>query len=84
MSKNKVKRMEKWKRSPGMTGSTCGAKWILLGTKYVVRHCGHPTALWPYYGVRPDGTMILSSSGRGFTRLDEAKQAVLKEAEALG
>lgn len=51
-----------------------------------VAHCGHPTALWPYYGVDNDGVMILTgwkngrsgskTFGTGFPRLAEAQDAI--------
>jgi hypothetical protein len=43
---------------------------------YVVRHCGHPTANFPYYIETPQGPNILAPNGRGFQRLDLAKQHV--------
>ena len=38
-----------------------------------VRHCGHPTANWPYY-IDAD-PIIVASNGHGFRLLVEAKQA---------
>jgi hypothetical protein len=53
--------------------------WQLAGTRFYVKHCGHPTALWPWYGLRPDGTMItsgwLGERGYAFRYLDDAKVA---------
>ena len=43
---------------------------------YVVRHCGHPTANFPYYIETPEGANIYAPNGRGFQRLDLAKQHV--------
>ena len=41
-----------------------------------VHHCGHPTALWPYYGVPPGGgPMLLAANGHGFSRLVLAQEA---------
>ena len=54
--------------------------WQLAGTGYYAKHCGHPTALYPWYGERPDGTMITSGKdgthGVAFRYLDDAKVAV--------
>lgn len=54
--------------------------WRLIGTNYFVRHCGHPTALYPWYGERPDGSMITSGArgerGFAFRYLVDAKVAV--------
>jgi len=50
--------------------------WQLDGTDYLVLHCGHPTANYPWYGLRPDGSMILCGlNGRlgvAFRYLDDA------------
>jgi hypothetical protein len=48
---------------------------------YRVRHCGHPTALWPYYGQTPRTDLLTAPNGRGFQTLNQAQAAV--EAEAL-
>jgi hypothetical protein len=51
----------------------------LAGTQFFVQHCGHPTATWPWHGVRPDGSIVLSGDGgvmgRAFKCLDDAKVA---------
>lgn len=50
--------------------------WVKVGhgqwqhpTGCTVRHCGHPTALYPYYAALPDGTRPvmagLPARGRG-------------------
>jgi len=53
--------------------------WQLAGTGYFVRHCGHPTANFPWYGERPDGSTITSGDrgecGMAFRYLDDAKVA---------
>ncbi len=42
-----------------------------------VRRCGHPTALWPYYGLPlGGGKMVLSPNGRAFQFLEDAQIAV--------
>jgi hypothetical protein len=46
----------------------------------VVIHCGHPTALWPYYIVTPAGETVLAPSGRGFRYLAVAKAEVERRA----
>jgi hypothetical protein len=63
--------------------------WQLAGTRYFVKHCGHPTANYPWYGERPDGTTITSGalgrSGMAFRYLDDAKVAAeLDHAGRLG
>lgn len=38
---------------------------------WIVRHCGHPTANWPYHGVSADGvaTLVVTHNGKGFKDL---------------
>src|SRR5262249_29259442 len=53
--------------------------WQLAGTRYFVKHCGHPTANYPWYGERPDGSIITSGKdgrcGMALRYLDDAKVA---------
>lgn len=43
---------------------------------YTIAHCGHPTALWPYYLLHQNGGgMILSPNGLGFQTLAMARAA---------
>ncbi len=42
----------------------------------VVRHCGHPTALWPYY-AEIGGRMHIAPNGRGFVHADTARRAAV-------
>lgn len=49
-------------------------------TNIYVHHCGHPTAIWPYYiSRRADGKgpMILAPNGHGFMTLKAAQEAAL-------
>jgi hypothetical protein len=45
-----------------------------------VRHCGHPTANYPYYLVSPEprlaGCTVVSFNGMGFCRLGIAMEVV--------
>lgn len=50
---------------------------------FQVRRAPHPTCLWPWYGVRPDGSMVLHPSGRAFQLLKDALEAVQAEAIAF-
>lgn len=55
----------------------CGGKWLHVESDWFVKHCGHPTASWPYYGLAPDTErMIVGPNGRGFRTLAQAKAAV--------
>ena len=67
----------KWARIPGASGGSCGAEHN-HASGYRVIHCGHPTALRPYYIESPDGKTILAPNGLAFPRLAEAKAAVEK------
>lgn len=55
--------------------------WELVGTDYLVKHCGHPTANWPYYVLDPDGRTMIARNGHGFRLLADAKAAARREAE---
>ena len=59
----------------------CGGRWVHR-SGWRIFHCGHPTANYPYHGVRPDGTWFVGENGRGWMTLALAKPAVA--AAALG
>lgn len=50
-------------------------------TGCLVRHCGHPTAIYSYTGTLPwkAGPYVSALNGRGFMKLQDAKNAVLME-----
>lgn len=79
-----------WERIPPPAGLK-GARYelVVVDLVYQVRveyptgvwvvHCGHPTALWPYYGILPwTDRILVSPSGRGFRHLQDAKDAALE------
>jgi hypothetical protein len=41
----------------------CGGVWRHVSSGWRVYHCGHPTALFPYYGEAPDGGDMLLPGG---------------------
>lgn len=45
---------------------------------FVVQHCGHPTANWPYYIVDPEHPTrcLMTHNGLGFRTLAVAREAV--------
>lgn len=46
-------------------------------TGWQIEHCGHPTALFPYYLITPNGEHpIIGCNCRAFRNLDAAKAAV--------
>jgi hypothetical protein len=53
-----------------------GARYTHKPSGWVVIHCSHPTANFPYYIQTDTGERILAPNGRGFRHVDEAKQAV--------
>jgi hypothetical protein len=64
-------------------GPDCGRSYELQkGSEYAgmaVKHCGHPTANWPYYiEAAWHHRMILAPNGHGFRLLAEAKQAAVE------
>lgn len=53
------------------SGPKIGRSYTLLDdgrpTGIQIRHCGHPTALWPYYITRrPEEGMFLHANGKAF------------------
>ena len=65
--------------------------WLKVGwhcwqhaSGWQVHHCGHPTANWPYSGVRPDGSLLHLPNGRAFRHLADAQAAVELEQASTG
>lgn len=55
----------------------CGGKWLHVESDWFVKHCGRPSAPWPYTAGAPDvKRSIVGPSGRGFRTLAQAKAAV--------
>ncbi len=71
-----------FKARPGWTrlstpGRKIDAHWRHRESGWEIRHCGHPTANWPYYLVEPkSGTMVVTHNGLGFRTLEMAMDAV--------
>jgi len=66
---------------PGWTrrsesGRKTSADWEHRATGWHVRHCGHPTAIHPYFAEDPDGRMVVHANGHGFDTLLQAMSAV--------
>ncbi len=66
-----------WTRLSDPKASKCSQRWRHSGGHLVV-HCGHPTAIWPWYVVDPadPGLCLVSKSGYAFRRLDGTMDAV--------
>lgn len=68
-----------WTRQAGATSGTCGATWFHRDSSWIVQHCGHPTANFPYYAENLEtGEMLLEKTGRAFRHLKDAQAAVLE------
>jgi hypothetical protein len=58
-------------------GDKCGTHWLHEASGWRLRHCGHPTANWPYYLVEPTkGETVVSFNGLGFKKLEVCMQVV--------
>lgn len=66
-----------WRRLSA-PGDKCGARWRHEASGWEVKHCGHPTANWPYHAADPEhpGRVVVTHNGKGFRKLVEAMQAV--------
>ena len=69
-------------RALGFAPSGEGVSRSFERAGYIVRHCGHPTALFPWYGIRPDGSYVLAPNGRAFRLLRDALEATAAELAA--
>lgn len=61
----------------------CGGVWR-HSSGWIVRHCGHPTAHFPYYAIAPNGRMLLTGGfglGIAFPKLVQAQEAVERQVE---
>jgi hypothetical protein len=57
-------------------GDKCGGAWRHT-SGWEVRHCGHPTANWPYYIEHPDRKeIVVSFNGLGFKTSKVARGVV--------
>lgn len=59
-------------------GDKLGARWRHTASGWEVKHCGHPTANWPYYAVDPEhpAACTMTHNGRGFLGLAAAFDAI--------
>lgn len=81
IAKKKRRARDGWTRAG--TEGKLGAIYLHDASGWVVRHCGHPTANWPYYAehakLLPKGAMLTSGGvglGYGFRRVLEAQLVV--------
>lgn len=64
-----------WIRLGDIIGDPKFATHLHSASGWTVKHCGHPTANYPYYCVSPAGRTLIAPNGRGFTLLKLAKAA---------
>lgn len=48
---------------------------LVHSSGWIVRHCGHPTALYPWYLISPEGISYTGRSGAAWTHQADAKLA---------
>lgn len=51
---------------------------------YDLQHCGHPTAIWPWQLIGPDGQLRLAPNGRAFRDLADVRTFVEGELAGCG
>lgn len=67
-----------WRRLDNGAAGKLGARY---GHRdgWVIEHCGHPTALWPYALISPTGELLTNpKNGRAFRTLMDAAQEVAR------
>jgi hypothetical protein len=61
-------------------GDGLDARYHHIESGWVIVHCGHPTANYPYYGLSPDHGEAFTSGGFGkgyaFRRIKEAQESI--------
>ena len=59
-----------WTRISPKPG-TCWTHWAHQDSGWQFRHCGHPTANWPYYFIDPASLRtVMSFNGLGFKSVE--------------
>lgn len=65
-----------WERVDSATTKTW-ATYLHKRSGWMVRHCGHPTANWPYFAIKPgDSRTVVTHNGKGFHTIQAAFDAV--------
>ena len=58
-------------------GDKCSTRWVHDASHWQLRHCGHPTANWPYYLINPTSLCtVVSFNGKGFKTIEVCMNAV--------
>lgn len=75
-----------WSKQPRPAGYGSAAwrsSWVYVSSEgWELSHCGHPTALWPYLLISPNGTRVLTGAA-GPCRNPEFGTAWSSVAEAI-
>lgn len=79
MARPAMPRRPGWRRlSP--PGQKLQTEWLHESSGWVVKHCGHPTANWPYYARQPastdDTALVVTHNGLAWPTLLEACEGV--------
>lgn len=64
-----------WTRIPGPLPGKCGVEYR-HSSGWSAIHCGHPTAIFPFYLRQPDGGGVYSCNGRAFKSAAVAKGVI--------
>lgn len=64
-----------WVQTDRGSGGGKGAEWT-HASGWIVQHCGHPTANWPYSLAGREHACVVSFNGLGFQNLLAAMQVV--------
>lgn len=66
-----------WIRVDPHPWSKCAAEWRHT-SGWVLRHCGHPTALWPWFAIDPahPNACTMTHNGLGFADLEAASTQI--------
>lgn len=78
MARKTSKMLPGWQRE-GNLGTKIGAIYFHAESGWVVRHCSHPTANWPYYAIDPNDPerrVAVTHNGQGFRTAQLAMEAV--------
>ncbi len=66
-----------WVRQ-GPPGDKLHASWVHLTSGWRIVHCGHPTALWPYFAEHADydRCVVVTHNGKGWRHISAARDII--------
>ena len=65
-----------WERLSDVSAGKCFQRFLHRPSGWMVIHCGHPTANYPYYAEKSGEGIIVGSYGQGWRRLNDAFDAI--------